>query len=71
MPLPGAAVVRRNVAVGAVCATVLVVSAELLVPAVLGGPQGETTQYALYLVTFSLWMTWFVLTGVDVLAAGE
>ncbi|MUV56117.1 hypothetical protein [Halogeometricum sp. CBA1124] len=49
----------------------LVVSAELLVPAVLGGPQGETTQYALYLVTFSLWMTWFVLTGVDVLAAGE
>lgn len=65
------AVVRRNVAVGAVCATALVVTAELVVPAVLGGTRGVTTRYALYLLTFSLWMAWFVLTGVELLGIGE
>ncbi|SFR52119.1 hypothetical protein [Halogeometricum limi] len=71
MTLPGAPVVRRNVAVGAVCATVLLVTTELVVPATLGGRTSVTAQYTLYLLTFSAWMAWFVLTGVAVLADAD
>lgn len=71
MALPVPPAVRRNVAVGAVCATALVATAELVVPAFVTGDGGATTQYALYLLAFALWMAWFVLTGVELLAAGE
>jgi hypothetical protein len=68
MSLTGAPAVRRNVAVGATCAVLLVAVSEFLVPAVFDGPTDATIRYALALVAFSLWMTWFVLTGVAVLS---
>ena len=71
MSLAGAPAVRRNAAVGAACATLLVAVGEFLVPAVLDGAADATARYALALLAFSLWMTWFVLTGVAVLSDGE
>jgi hypothetical protein len=67
MTFPGAPTVRRNVAVGAVCATALLAVTELAVPALLDGAAESTTRYALALLAFSAWMAWFVLTGVAVL----
>ncbi|MDS0294160.1 hypothetical protein [Halogeometricum luteum] len=71
MSLAGAPAVRRNAAVGAACATALLAATELVVPALLDGAAESTARYALALLAFSLWMTWFVLTGVAVLSDGE
>ncbi|MDS0299769.1 hypothetical protein NDI76_13550 [Halogeometricum sp. S1BR25-6] len=71
MSLTGAPAVRRNAAAGAVCATLLVAVAEFLVPLVFDGAADATARYALALLAFALWMTWFVLTGVAVLADDE
>lgn len=61
---------RRNlVALAAVLA--LLLGSHVVLPAVVDAETAARAQYATYLAAFSVWMAWFVLTGVAVWRAGE